>query len=81
MTAKETGKRFLEELELFSHVANLGDAKSLVLHPASTTHQQLSDEELEGAGISADLIRLSIGLETIDDLKWDLEQAFHAISR
>ncbi|MEM7551639.1 MAG: O-acetylhomoserine aminocarboxypropyltransferase/cysteine synthase family protein [Bacteroidota bacterium] len=81
MTPKETGKRFLQELELFSHVANLGDVKSLVLHPASTTHQQLSDEELEGAGISADLIRLSIGLETLEDLKWDLEQAFHAISQ
>ena len=78
---RETGKRFLEALELFSHVANLGDCKSLVIHPASTTHQQLSDEELKRANIKPELIRLSIGLETIDDLLWDLEQAFHAISR
>jgi len=78
---RETGKRFLEELQLFSHVANLGDSKSLVIHPASTTHQQLSDEELKRANIKPELIRLSIGLETIDDLLWDLEQAFHVISR
>ena len=81
MTERETGKRLLEEVQLFSHVANLGDAKSLILHPASTTHQQLSEQELEQAGISPGLIRLSIGLETIDDLIWDLEQAFHAISQ
>jgi O-acetylhomoserine (thiol)-lyase len=79
--ARETGKRFLEELQLFSHVANLGDSKSLVIHPASTTHQQLSDEELKRANIKPELIRLSIGLETIEDLLWDLEQALHAISR
>ncbi|MEM9325140.1 MAG: O-acetylhomoserine aminocarboxypropyltransferase/cysteine synthase family protein [Bacteroidota bacterium] len=79
--ARETGKRFLEELQLFSHVANLGDAKSLVLHPGSTTHQQLSPAELEAAGISPGLIRLSVGLETTEDLIWDLEQAFRAISR
>ncbi len=81
MDARETGKRFLEELQLFSHVANLGDAKSLVLHPGSTTHQQLSPAELEAAGISPGLIRLSVGLETTEDLIWDLEQAFRAISR
>jgi O-acetylhomoserine (thiol)-lyase len=79
--ARETGKRFLEELQLFSHVANLGDSKSLVIHPASTTHQQLSDDELKRANIKPELIRLSIGLETIEDLLWDLEQALHAISR
>ncbi len=78
---RETGKKFLENLELFSHVANLGDCKSLVIHPASTTHQQLSDDELKRSNIRPELIRLSIGLETIDDLLWDLEQAFHAISR
>jgi len=78
---RETGKKFLENLELFSHVANLGDCKSLVIHPASTTHQQLSDEELKRANIKPELIRLSIGLETTDDLIWDLEQAFHAISQ
>jgi O-acetylhomoserine (thiol)-lyase len=79
--ARETGKKFLEALELFSHVANLGDCKSMVIHPASTTHQQLSDEELKRAGVKPELIRLAIGLETKDDLIWDLEQAFHAISR
>ncbi len=79
--AREMGKRFLQSLQLFSHVANLGDVKSLVIHPASTTHQQLSDEELIHAGISPGLIRLSVGLETTEDLIWDLEQAFLAISQ
>ncbi len=78
---RETGKQLLEKVELFSHVANLGDAKSMILHPASTTHQQLSEEELNQAGISPGLIRLSVGLETTEDLIWDLEQAFHAISQ
>lgn len=78
---REAGKKFIENLQLFSHVANLGDCKSLVIHPASTTHQQLSDEELKRAGIKPELIRLSVGLESIDDLIWDLEQALHATSR
>lgn len=72
---REAGKRFIERLQLFSHLANVGDAKSLVIHPASTTHQQLSDDELAAAGISAGLIRLSVGLESLDDLLWDLDQA------
>jgi O-acetylhomoserine (thiol)-lyase len=71
----EAGRRFLESLEVFSHLANVGDAKSLVIHPASTTHQQLSDEEKRACGISDDMIRLSIGLEEIDDILWDLDQA------
>ena len=78
---REAGKKFIENLQLFSHVANIGDCKSLVVHPASTTHQQLSDSEMIAAGISPGLIRLSVGLETIDDLIWDLEQALHATSR
>jgi O-acetylhomoserine (thiol)-lyase len=78
---REAGKKFIEALQLFSHVANIGDCKSLVVHPASTTHQQLSNEEMIAAGISPGLIRLSVGLETIDDLIWDLEQALHATSR
>lgn len=78
---REAGKKFIENLQLFSHVANLGDCKSLVIHPASTTHQQLSDEELKQAGIKPELIRLSVGLETANDLIWDLEQALHATSR
>jgi len=72
---REAGANFINNLKLFSHVANLGDAKSLALHPASTTHSQLSDEEQVAAGVSPDFIRLSIGIEDIDDLLWDLDQA------
>jgi O-acetylhomoserine (thiol)-lyase len=60
---------------LISHLANIGDAKTLVIHPASTTHQQMSDEQLETAGVGADLIRLSVGLEDVDDITWDLDRA------
>ncbi len=73
--ARQAGKRFIESLQLFSHLANVGDAKSLVIHPGSTTHQQLSDSEMAASGISAAMIRLSVGLETTDDLLWDLDQA------
>jgi O-acetylhomoserine (thiol)-lyase len=69
------GRRFIEALQLFSHLANIGDAKSLVIHPASTTHQQLTTEEKLAGGITDDLIRLSVGLEEIDDIEWDLDQA------
>jgi O-acetylhomoserine (thiol)-lyase len=72
---REAGKKFIESLKIFSHLANVGDVRSLVIHPASTTHQQLSDEELESAGIGPELIRLSIGIETAEDLLWDLDQA------
>jgi len=65
----------LIDLKLFLHLANVGDAKSLVIHPSSTTHQQLNEEAQRVAGISPDMIRLSIGLETIDDLLYDLDQA------
>lgn len=75
---RAAGSRFIEGLELFSHLANVGDARSLVIHPASTTHQQLSDEELETAGVTADMVRLSIGLEDLDDILWDLDQALDA---
>jgi O-acetylhomoserine (thiol)-lyase len=74
------GKKFIESLELFSHLANVGDAKSLVIHPASTTHQQLSDEELAAGGIGPGTIRLSVGIETLEDLLWDLDQALSATS-
>ncbi len=74
------GKQFIEALQLFSHLANVGDARSLVIHPASTTHQQLSDDELVESGVRPEMIRLSVGLETVDDLLWDLDQALHAIS-
>jgi O-acetylhomoserine (thiol)-lyase len=72
---REHGCQFIESLQLFSHLANVGDAKSLVIHPASTTHRQLSDEELVSAGISAGTIRVSIGIEDVEDLIWDLDQA------
>ncbi len=74
----ESGRRFINSLRLFSHLANVGDAKSLAIHPASTTHQQLSAEDLAAGGIGQDMIRLSIGLEDPADLLWDLEQALHA---
>ena len=72
---RAAGARFIESLELVSHLANIGDAKTLVIHPASTTHQQLSDEQLDAAGIGADLIRLSVGLEDVEDIIWDLDRA------
>jgi O-acetylhomoserine (thiol)-lyase len=74
----EAGRRFIESLQVFSHLANVGDAKSLVIHPASTTHQQLTTEEKLAGGIGDDLIRLSVGLEEIDDIVWDLDQALKA---
>ena len=74
----EAGKRFIDSLKMFSHLANVGDARSLVIHPASTTHQQLAQSEQEAAGVSADLVRLSIGLEDLDDIIWDLDQALEA---
>ncbi len=71
----EAGRRFIDSMKLFSHLANVGDAKSLVIHPASTTHQQLSDEEKIAAGVTDDLVRLSVGIEDIEDIVWDLDQA------
>ncbi len=75
---REAGAKFIDNLKLFSHVANIGDTRSLAIHPASTTHSQLSDEEQTAAGVSPDFIRLSIGLEDIEDILWDLEQALNA---
>src|SRR6266567_2870962 len=74
----EAGKRLIESLKLFSHLANVGDAKSLVIHPASTTHRQLSEEELTAAGVTPDMVRLSVGIEDIEDITWDLDQALTA---
>jgi O-acetylhomoserine (thiol)-lyase len=75
---RKEGARFIDNLKLISHVANLGDAKSLAIHPASTTHSQLTPEEQKAAGVSPDFIRLSIGLEDIEDILWDLDQALNA---
>lgn len=72
---REAGRKLIDNVKLFSHVANVGDAKSLIIHPASTTHQQLSAEDLEIAGVSESLVRLSIGLEAIEDIIADLDQA------
>jgi O-acetylhomoserine (thiol)-lyase len=72
---RDAGRAFVDRLKLLSHLANIGDAKSLVIHPASTTHQQLTDAEQEAAGITPDLVRLSVGIEDIDDIIWDIDQA------
>ena len=74
----EAGKKFVESLKLFSHVANIGDVRSLVIHPATTTHSQLSPEEQLTAGVTPGLVRLSLGLENIEDIKADLEDGFNA---
>ncbi|MGC1380696.1 MAG: aminotransferase class V-fold PLP-dependent enzyme [Candidatus Baltobacteraceae bacterium] len=72
---RDAGRRFIDALELWSHLANVGDSKSLVIHPASTTHSQLSDDELRNAGVAPESVRLSVGLEDADDLIWDLSNA------
>jgi O-acetylhomoserine (thiol)-lyase len=72
---KEAGKTFIDNLQLISHLANIGDAKTLAIHPASTTHQQLSEEEQLATGVTPDFIRLSIGIEHIDDILEDIGQA------
>jgi len=77
----DAGRKFIEGLSLFSHLANVGDAKSLAIHPASTTHSQLSEREQLSTGVSADLVRLSVGIETLDDIVADLEQGFRAAKR
>lgn len=76
----EAAKTIADKTKIFSLLANIGDTKSLIIHPASTTHQQLSEEEQASAGVSQDLIRLSVGLESIDDLKADLTEAFNAVN-
>jgi O-acetylhomoserine (thiol)-lyase len=74
----EAGKKFINSVKLFSHLANIGDAKSLVIHPASTTHQQLSAQEQQATGVSDDYVRLSVGIEDLEDIQADLEQALRA---
>ena len=74
---RAAGQRFVESVELCSHLANIGDVRTLVIHPASTTHQQLSDSQLAGAGVTPDLIRLSVGLEDVADVLWDIDQALN----
>jgi O-acetylhomoserine (thiol)-lyase len=78
---REAGRRFIDALELWSHLANVGDAKSLVIHPASTTHSQLNDDEMRKAGVAPEAVRLSVGLEDVADLTWDLGNALAASQR
>ena len=78
---REAGRAFIEAVELLSHLANVGDAKSLVIHPASTTHQQMEAAALEAAGVGEDMVRLSIGLEDPEDLIADLERGLRAAAR
>jgi O-acetylhomoserine (thiol)-lyase len=77
----EAGRKFIDSVKLLSHLANIGDAKSLVIHPASTTHQQLSEAEQAATGVRADYIRLSVGLEDIEDIKADIDQALKASAK
>jgi O-acetylhomoserine (thiol)-lyase len=76
---KEAGRKLIENVQIFSHLANIGDVKSLIIHPASTTHSQLSEEEQATTGVTPDYVRLSVGLETVADLIADLDQALAAI--
>ncbi|HEY8555690.1 MAG TPA: O-acetylhomoserine aminocarboxypropyltransferase/cysteine synthase family protein [Burkholderiales bacterium] len=74
----KAGAKFIENVRFLSHLANVGDAKTLVIHPASTTHRQLSEEQQRAAGVTPDMVRISVGLETLDDILWDLDQALRA---
>src|SRR4029079_14406786 len=75
----ENGRKFIDSLKLVSHLANVGDLKTLAIHPASTTHEQLSDAEREAAGVLPNLVRISAGIEHIEDIKADFEQAFESV--
>ena len=75
------GERFIDACEFLSHLANIGDAKTLVIHPASTTHRQLNEAELRQAGVSPDMVRLSVGIEDVEDIVWDIDQALAAATR
>jgi O-acetylhomoserine (thiol)-lyase len=78
---REAGRAFIEGVELASHLANIGDTRTLVIHPASTTHQQLSDEALLAAGVGPDLIRVSVGIEEVDDIVWDFDRALDIVGK
>ena len=78
---KAAGEKFIDSATFMSHLANIGDAKTLVIHPASTTHRQMSEDEQAKAGVTPDMIRVSVGLETLDDILWDIDQALHAAAK
>lgn len=74
----DAGRKFIDSVKMFSHLANVGDVRSLVIHPSSTTHQQLPESDQAAAGVTPDMVRLSVGLEDLDDILWDLDQALAA---
>jgi O-acetylhomoserine (thiol)-lyase len=76
---KENASKFIDSLKLVSHLANVGDAKTLAIHPASTTHEQLDEEAQKAAGVEPNQVRISVGIEHIDDIKADIEQAFNKV--
>ena len=78
---KAAGEKFIDAATFMSHLANIGDAKTLVIHPASTTHRQMSEEDQAKAGVTPDMIRVSVGLETLDDILWDIDQSLHAAGK
>jgi O-acetylhomoserine (thiol)-lyase len=78
---QEAGVRFIENVQFLSHLANVGDAKTLVIHPASTTHRQLDEAAQLSAGVGPDMIRVSVGIESLDDILWDIDQALAASAR
>ncbi|CAB4826542.1 unannotated protein [freshwater metagenome] len=80
LSGREAGEKFINSVQLASHLANIGDVRTLVIHPASTTHRQLTDDQLIEAGVPQDLIRISVGLEDVKDILWDLDQALTVAS-
>ncbi len=78
---RAAGERFIGAVQLASHLANIGDARTLVLHPGSTTHRQLTPAQLQDAGVPEDLVRISVGLEDVEDILWDLDQALAAATK
>ena len=77
----KAGEKFIEAAQFMSHLANIGDAKTLIIHPASTTHRQMSDEDQLKAGVTPDMVRMSVGIESLDDILWDIDQALNAASK
>jgi O-acetylhomoserine (thiol)-lyase len=77
----QAGEKFIEAATFMSHLANIGDAKTLIIHPASTTHRQMSEEDQVKAGVMPEMIRVSVGLETLDDILWDIDQSLAAAAK
>jgi O-acetylhomoserine (thiol)-lyase len=77
---REAGRRLIEACRLCSHLANVGDAKTLIIHPASTTHRRLDEEGLRAAGVTDDMVRIAVGIEDLDDIAWDLDQAIGSVT-